>query len=57
MNKSFSLMAFTGILFACVFQVGAVQAFDVNAGPIWDNSDANVKCPGTCQWYGGWNGN
>ncbi len=24
--------------------------------PIWDNADAQTKCPPTCQAYGGWNG-
>jgi len=32
---------------------------DVNAGPIWNNDDAKVKCPRTCdsvglQWNGNW---
>ncbi|MDD5232209.1 MAG: mannan-binding lectin [Syntrophales bacterium] len=30
---------------------------DKNAGPIWNQIDANKKCPGVCKWYGGWNGN
>lgn len=24
--------------------------------PIWDNTDAQTKCPATCQAFGGWNG-
>jgi len=31
---------------------------DVDAGPIWNNDDAKVKCPGVCQKTKGvWNGN
>jgi hypothetical protein len=30
---------------------------DVQAGPIWNNSDAEQKCPQTCKTNGGWNGN
>src|SRR4051812_30773241 len=33
------------------------MAFDVNAGPIWSNSDAQTKCPGVCEglkWNGQW---
>ncbi|MBG0776982.1 MAG: mannan-binding lectin [Desulfovibrionaceae bacterium] len=29
---------------------------DKNAGPIWNNGDAQTKCPPACHWYGGWNG-
>ncbi len=30
---------------------------DVLAGPIWNNDDAQVKCPVVCASYGGtWNG-
>lgn len=29
---------------------------DVEAGPIWNNSDAQTKCPATCASKGGWNG-
>lgn len=35
----------------------AAHAFDVKAGPIWNNPDAQNKCPNVCEWYGGWNGN
>ncbi|MDI1428835.1 mannan-binding protein [Polyangium sorediatum] len=33
------------------------MAFDVNAGPIWNNADAQNKCPAVCnglQWNGQW---
>lgn len=38
---------------------GAARAADVEAGPIWNNDDANGKCPGVCQavgatWSGQW---
>lgn len=32
-------------------------AFDVNAGPIWNNADAQSKCPAVCAgllWNGQW---
>lgn len=29
---------------------------DIEAGPIWSNSDAQQECPDVCQDYGGWNG-
>lgn len=35
----------------------AQQARDVNAGPLWNQADAERKCPGVCQQSGGqWNG-
>jgi hypothetical protein len=35
------------------------QSFAVEAGPIWDNEDAKMKCPGVCSqnsamWNGHW---
>ena len=36
---------------------GHAFAVDVNAGPIWNNDDANNKCPHVCsglQWNGQW---
>jgi thiamine pyridinylase len=27
-----------------------------SSDPIWNNADAQTKCPTTCQAYGGWNG-
>lgn len=29
---------------------------DVQAGPIFNNADAQQKCPATCKSHGGWNG-
>lgn len=29
---------------------------DVDAGPIWSNNDAQLKCPSVCENHGGWNG-
>jgi arylsulfatase A-like enzyme len=29
---------------------------DIEAGPLWNQSDAQNKCPQTCQQYGSWNG-
>ena len=37
---------------------GRPYAVEVNAGPIWNNDDANGKCPRVCsglQWDGQWN--
>lgn len=36
---------------------GQCKATDVQAGPIWSNSDAQQKCAQTCKSKGGWNGN
>jgi hypothetical protein len=37
--------------------VDNIQAQDVNAGPIWNNGDANVKCPVVAAAVNGtWNG-
>lgn len=36
---------------------GAALAFDVKAGPIWNNDDAKNKCPPICsglRWNGQW---
>jgi len=38
-----------------LFQIG--NTFDAQAGPIWNNPDAQTKCPGTCQSHAtAWNG-
>lgn len=37
--------------------LGQCKATDVQAGPIWNNADAQQKCVQTCQDKGGWNGN
>ncbi|MBF0119259.1 MAG: mannan-binding lectin [Desulfobacterales bacterium] len=33
------------------------SGYDIPAGPIWNNGDAQGKCPKTCAPFGGWNGN
>ncbi len=43
-----------GVMF--VLSTSSAMAFDINAGPIWNNADASVKCPNTCTFYGGWAG-
>ncbi|OUS23834.1 hypothetical protein A9Q99_26895 [Gammaproteobacteria bacterium 45_16_T64] len=30
--------------------------YDIHAGAIWSNADANAKCHAATQYYGGWNG-
>lgn len=35
---------------------GQCKTNKVDAGPIWSNDDAQVKCPKTCANHGGWNG-
>lgn len=50
------MMVAMAALMVVLFQAGTAQAFDVRAGPIWNDQDAKGKCPATCQWYGGWNG-
>jgi len=38
--------------------IAAHAAENVDAGPIWNNMDAQSKCPGVCSAAGGtWNGN
>ncbi|WP_433931509.1 mannan-binding protein [Sorangium cellulosum] len=40
-----------------VFLLGTAMAFDVGAGPIWNNADAQSKCPAVCgslRWNGQW---
>ena len=41
---------------SCVASVAAAQARDVDAGPIWNQSDAQEKCPRVCQPPASWNG-
>jgi hypothetical protein len=41
------------------FTISLAHSVDINAGPIWDNDDAQAKCPGVCQaanmtWSGNW---
>lgn len=45
----------------CTYTVGgsgsSEYTMDVLAGPIWNNDDAQTKCPIVCASYGGtWNG-
>lgn len=43
---------------AAIFIGGPAAASDVNAGPIWSNDDAQVKCPvAAAAVHGTWNGN
>ena len=48
-----ALLSIVFIFFIC----GTAPAFDVKAGPLYNQFDANQKCPNVCNWYGGWNGN
>jgi hypothetical protein len=34
----------------------SVGKCSIEAGPIWDQADADKKCPSTCEKQGGWNG-
>ena len=34
-----------------------VFAVDIDAGPIWNNDDAQRKCPAVCGGYRNWDGN
>ncbi|HPL62455.1 MAG TPA: mannan-binding lectin [Syntrophales bacterium] len=45
------------VAFASAFLCGSAMAFDIRSGPIGNNVDAAKKCPGTCTYYSGWNGN
>jgi Mannan-binding protein len=36
--------------------VAAAQPHDVNAGPIWNQGDAERKCPSVCRSPERWNG-
>jgi len=48
------------LVLATTFATSAMaETKDVNAGPIWNNNDAQVKCPATCspnnvKWNGQW---
>ncbi|MFT3776115.1 MAG: mannan-binding lectin [Minicystis sp.] len=51
------LGAALAVLACGVMFVRMAMAFDVNAGPIWSNADAQTKCPVVCrglQWNGQW---
>ncbi len=38
-------------------RTGTKAGYDIPAGPIWNNGDANSKCPKVCSKFGGWNKN
>ncbi|MBX3563844.1 MAG: mannan-binding lectin [Sphingomonas sp.] len=52
------MAAIAGMLVtAPAFAQNQPQTIDVNAGPIWNQPDANAKCPKVAGDYGGkWNG-
>lgn len=58
MKKLFQMFASAAILFAISFAISSnALAIDIEAGPIWDNSDAQAKCPSVCsglQWNNQW---
>jgi hypothetical protein len=46
-------------LFCILTFSGIANAVDIQAGPIWNNKDAQGKCPGVCSshqltWNGNW---
>ena len=46
------------MMLALTFGAASAATKDINAGPIWDNLDAQGKCPGVCSAAGGdWDGN
>ena len=56
--KRTTWMQVAGTLFLLA-GAGVARAEDVNAGPIWNQADANNKCPGVCDarkehWNGQW---
>ncbi len=45
------------VIVGMLSSIGTALAFDVNAGPIWSNADAQTKCPTVCTklaWNGQW---
>jgi len=56
--KRIAGVLFVGLALA-LLQAASAHACDVNAGPIWNQQDAEKKCPDTCTQagYTGWNGN
>jgi len=52
-------MKFVLLLIALLLSAlpAAAQSYDVQAGPIWNNADAQGKCPNVCGGLGArWNG-
>lgn len=46
------------VLFACLAPMAMpAMAIDIDAGPIWNNDDAQRKCPSVCGSYRNWDGN
>lgn len=45
-----------GAMSVCNCSILGPWTIDIEAGPIYSNSDANNKCPGTSNPYGSWNG-
>ncbi|MCX4028591.1 mannan-binding lectin [Endozoicomonas sp. SM1973] len=39
-----------------LLNVGAASALSIKAGPIYNQADAEQKCPEATKHYGGWNG-
>lgn len=55
--KRITLMLLVVCLAAMAQAAMAASTCNVNAGPIWNQNDANQKCPTTCNaGYGPWNG-
>lgn len=53
MMKKLLLAALVGFFFS-----STGHAVDINAGPIWNNGDAQQKCPNVCKSQNmNWNGN
>jgi hypothetical protein len=50
------ILGLAALMVAWTMGTGAALAFDVKAGPIWNDGDAKGKCPAVCTNYGGWNG-
>jgi len=54
---SLAAMVVTVFAYAGMAQPTRCHRVDIEAGPIWDNGDARVKCPAVCSRHGGmWKG-
>ncbi len=52
-----AVMFFAAMIFAFGLPFSAAQAAEtVEAGPIWNQQDAEKKCPSVCEKRGGWTG-
>lgn len=57
MKRRLIAMALLGMSLVAVQAALAANVCNVDAGPIWNQQDANQKCPKTCgNGYGPWNG-